>query len=78
MNEDDTYGWDMNPENRMQILFKHKNVVVMKISLHEAIESSSRTQVLAHVKECDRTPWLKHWHEEAMETVVEILKGKPG
>jgi len=45
----------------------------MKISVCEVIESNPRKKVLAHVKECDRTPWLKNWG--AADEIVDILKG---
>ncbi len=66
----------MRPDDRMIIDIKYDGVKVMGISLCEAIESSSRRKVLAHIKECDRTPWLKGWQEEAMEDIVKKLKGK--
>lgn len=28
---------------------------------------------MAHVKECDRTPWLRNWG--AADEIVDILKG---
>jgi len=73
----DRLSWDINPNDKMIIDIKYDGKKVMGISLHEAIESSSRKQVLRHIKECDNTPWLKNWHEEAMDQVVDILKGKP-
>jgi hypothetical protein len=39
------------------------------------MESAGRRAVMKHVRVCDETPWLKKWHMDAMEEVVEILKG---
>lgn len=57
----------------MIIGIKHNGVVVMKISVCEVIESNSRKRVLAHVAECDRTPWLTHWG--AADEIIDKLKG---
>jgi hypothetical protein len=70
------YSWDMDPDDRMKIIIKRKGMRLFSISLCEAIESSDRTRVMKHIKECDRTPWLKHWHESAMDEEVRILQGK--
>jgi hypothetical protein len=75
MNED--YSWDMDPDDRMKILIKYKGKKLFSISLCEAIESSDRRRVLDHIRECDRTPWLKRWHESAMDDTVSVLKGVP-
>jgi len=64
-------SWDIIEP--MIIGIKHNGVVVMKISVCEVIESNPRKKVLAHVKECDRTPWLKNWG--AADEIVDILKG---
>jgi hypothetical protein len=70
------YSWDMDPTDRMFIVIKHHGEKLFRLSLCEAIESSNRTEVMKHIRECDRTPWLKHWHESAMDEEVRILKGK--
>lgn len=71
------YSWDLDPDDKMIIVIKHYDKKLFSISLCEAIESSSRKKVLEHIRECDSTPWLKNWHEEAMDEVVSILKGVP-
>lgn len=72
-NED--YSWSLDLDDKMIIVIKHLGKKIFSISLCEAIELSSRKEILAHIRECDRTPWLKNWQEEAMEESVEILKG---
>ncbi len=68
-------SWNIRPDDRMIIDIKYNGIKVMGISLHEAIESSDRQRVLKHIKECDRTPWLKRWHESMMDEEVAILSG---
>jgi hypothetical protein len=64
-NEVDDYStregmsWDVDG---MTILIKDHGEVVMKIFLGEAIEGSHRFLVESHIKEIDRSPWIKHWH----------------
>ena len=57
----------------MRISIKYNDTTVMKISIYEVIESCRRKDVMSHVKECDRTPWLKNWG--AADEIVDILKG---
>ena len=71
----------MNPNNLswdiiepMIIGIKNNGIVVMKISVCEVIESNSRKRVLAHVAECDRTPWLKNWGAD--NEIIRKLKGE--
>ena len=76
MNNDD-YSWTMDEHDKMIIVIKHNGHRIMSLFLGEAMESAGRKNIMKHVKECDRTPWLHKWHEEAMESTVEILKGNP-
>jgi hypothetical protein len=69
------YSWDIDSDDRMVIIIKHYGKQLFRISLCEAIESSSRKQVLAHIRECDKTPWLKRWQDEVMDDTVDKLKG---
>ena len=48
----------------------------MKISLHEAIESAGYNNIMKHVRECNRTHWLKKWQEERMQDVYDTLADK--
>ena len=68
----DDLSWDI--EEPMYITIKYHGNSVMKISVCEVIESNPRKLVMNHVRECDRTPWLKHWGAD--DEIVEILKGK--
>ncbi len=68
------YQWTISPDDPMLILVMHQGKTVMRIGMHEAVESSSRTQILKHIAECDRTPWLKQWQKEKHESMIELLK----
>jgi hypothetical protein len=77
----DDYTWDLDPEDCMKIVIKKNGVRLFSIFLGEAMESAGRRAIMKHVRVCDNTPWLKKWHMDAMDQVVEILKGeenKPG
>jgi len=65
------YEWDVDD---MIITVKAGMDVVMTISVAEVIESCRRKDIMRHIKECDRTPWLKNWG--AADEIVDILKGK--
>jgi hypothetical protein len=53
-----------NIDTPMYISIKEDNKIVMTISVCEVIESSPREKVMQHIAECDRTPWLRKWHNE--------------
>lgn len=67
------FVWNMHPTDPMAIVIYHWRKPVMCFSLHEAIESSSRTEILKHIAECDATPWLHRWQEEKHAALVNVL-----
>ena len=67
------FSWTMHPTDPMCIVVYHHGKPVMMLGLHEAIESSSRTAVLKHIEECDRTPWLKRWQAERTKSIMDAL-----
>ena len=67
----DDLSWEI--DEPMYLTIKYHGNPVMKISVCEVIESNPRKQVMAHVAECDRTPWLKHWGAD--DEIVNRLKG---
>lgn len=67
-------SWDIEDPDDMRIVITYQGKQVMSISMHEAIESCSRQKVLAHVRECDNTPWLKRWNNEKHSELMDILK----
>lgn len=73
MNPDD-FSWDIENPDSMRVVIRYKGNKVFHFSMYEAIESCPRKKVIAHIKECDRTPWLKNWGAD--NEIVDILKGK--
>jgi len=67
------FAWDLHPTDSMAMVVYHWGKPVMRLSMHEAIESCSRSEIIKHIKECDNTPWLKRWQEEKNQELVEIL-----
>lgn len=70
----DNYSWENDTTDPMIILIKYHGDVVMRIFLGEAMENAGRQRIMAHVHECDHSPWLTEWHTEAKEDLVRILK----
>lgn len=63
-------------EEPMTIVIKYDGKIAMKLSMHEAMESAGYANIMEHVRECNRTPWLKRWQEERMQDVYDTLKAK--
>lgn len=76
MNDD--YSWGIDPNDKMIVIIKYHGIIVMRFFLGEAMESAGRKNIMKHVKECDSSPWLHKWAEDAMEKEIEILRGKVG
>ena len=70
----DKLGWTQDDKDPMIIVINYNGKRVMSISLCEAMEYAGRHAIMKHVAECDRSPWLHRWTDEAMETTVEKLK----
>jgi len=71
----DNYTWDINPDDKMAIIIKCNGKQVMRLFIGEAMESAGRKNVMKHISDCDKTPWLTKWHEDMMDEEVRILKG---
>jgi hypothetical protein len=67
------FAWNMHPTDPMSMVVYHWGQPVMILSLQEAIESGSRTEILKHIQECDNTPWLTRWQEEKHAALVTVL-----
>lgn len=70
---DDGYSWDLDSKDPMIMVIKYHGSTIMRIFLGEAIESAGRARVMAHVRECDRSPWLHKWREHAEKEMLEKL-----
>lgn len=58
----------------MTIDIKYDGQRVMSLFMGEAMELAGRKRVMQHVAECDRTPWLRKWHDDAADMVAEKIK----
>ncbi len=67
----DRLSW--NIDEPMIVSIKHGGTTVMKISVHEIIESCHRSDVLRHVQECDHSPWIKTWHSEKSKPNLRLV-----
>lgn len=67
------WAWNTHPTDKMCIVIYHWSKPVMSIFLGEAMEHSSRNEILKHIVECDNTPWLKNWQEEKHACLINLL-----
>lgn len=68
------YTWDMDNNDPMIIVVKHNGQVVQRIFLGEAMEYAGRRNVMRHVAECDKTPWLTNWENGPPSDTMNALK----
>lgn len=68
-------SWSPNENDIMILDIKYNGVTVMKISVHEVIESAGYNNIMDHVRVCNQTPWLHKWQEERMQDVFSTLVG---
>jgi len=68
--------WDSNPEDPMLIDIKHRvtGQVYMKIFVGEAMEAAGKVLVEKHVAECNRSHWIKTWHENTNNKKLQVWK----
>lgn len=58
------YSWDLDPKDNMVMVVTNNGETILRIFLGEAMESAGKTAVMKHVAECNRSPWIKTWHDE--------------
>ena len=81
MIDKDRLSWSMVPGSTT-LSINYDGQHMMRLSIHEIIETASRSEVLKHVIECDRSHWLTRWqaekkiaYEQGMADAVTILRG---
>lgn len=67
------FSWRTAKHDPMIVEIMHHGHVVMHFFLGEAMESAGRQRVMAHVRECDHSPWLKTWRDHAEKEMMEKL-----
>lgn len=73
MNEE--YSWINDPKDKMMLVIKKNGVQIFQIFLGEAMEFAGYTKVMEHVRECNKSPWLRRWHDEKIDAEVKVLRG---
>ncbi len=68
------FTWDNAKHDPMIIEVKHHGRVILHFFLGEAMEGAGRKCVMAHVRECDHSPWMKEWHQQAQDEMLDKLK----
>lgn len=67
------FSWRNAKHDPMIIEIMHHGHVVMHFFMGEGMEGAGRKRVMAHVRECDRSPWLKEWVEHAEIEMLQKL-----
>ena len=68
------FTWDNAKHDPMIVEIKYHGRVVLHFFLGEAMEGAGRKRVMAHVRECDHSPWMKEWHQQAQDEMLDKLK----
>lgn len=75
--------WDIVPDKpdcigiwRDSESYRRGEKPIMTLFGGEIIESLGRKFVVQHVRNCDRSPWLKKWKEQYHETFDAIKKSE--
>jgi hypothetical protein len=68
------FSWSNAKHDPMIIEIKHHGRVIMHFFLGEAMEGAGRQRVMAHVRECEHSPWLTEWFEAAQDDMLDKLK----
>lgn len=63
------YTWDLDKTDPMIVVVSYNGKQVLRLFLGEAMESAGRTRIMRHIKECDKTPWLRKWHDDPFEII---------
>lgn len=67
------YSWEQDYNDPMIIVIRYMGQPVMRFFLGEAMEGAGRKRIMAHVAECDRSPWITSWHNGHPSDIVDIL-----
>lgn len=68
------FTWDNAKHDPMIVEIKYHGRVILHFFLGEAMEGAGRKRVMAHVRECDHSPWMKEWHQQAQDEMLDKLK----
>lgn len=70
----DDYTWENDDDDPMIIVIKRQGQPLMRFFLGEAMEGAGRNRVMAHIRECDQSDWLKAWRDQAEQAIIDKLK----
>lgn len=65
------YSWDIRKDDPMMIDITLHDELLFSIFVGEAMEIIGRDLIMQHVKACEDTPWLKHWHKNGVKMNAE-------
>ena len=68
------YSWDVDKNDPMIITVMHRGERVLRIFIGEAMEYAGRRNVMKHVAECDRSPWITTWERGPAADTMNALK----
>jgi len=68
------FSWTNNEKDPTLIDIKYGGDLVMRITLHEAIQYAGRKNILKIIKELDNSTWIESWQAEKHQELIDILK----
>ena len=68
------YSWEVDKTDPMMINVMHRGERVLRIFIGEAMEYAGRRNVMKHVAECDRSPWITTWERGPAADTMNALK----
>jgi hypothetical protein len=69
----DGYTWENDEFDPMVVIIKQQGQPLMRFFIGEAMEGAGRARVMAHVRECDNSPWMTEWIEHAEKDMLDKL-----
>lgn len=68
------YSWDLDPDDSMVIVVRHFGDPILRIFIGEAMEYAGRPNIMKHVAECNRSPWITNWENGPASDTFRALK----
>jgi hypothetical protein len=62
----DLLSWDIEP-GTLSLKISYNGRVAFSLFLGEAMEAAGREAVMEHIKEIERSTWIKGWHKPTIE-----------
>ena len=68
------FCWDQDPEDPMVFVVYNFGKPVLRMFIGEAMELAGRNNVMRHIAECEKSPWITTWHNGPASDTFRALK----